>query len=208
MRDDHDGRIERRELVLEPLERVDVEMVRRLVEKQQIGVAGERPRKRRARQLTARERIERTIEIGVPKPEPAQCRRGLLAPRPAARVLQPSLRLRVARHRLRPVIAVRHRLLQPAQLLLDRHEVGSTRQRVLAQREVLLARWPLVVERHARAFGERELAALDRRFTDERAQQRRLASTVRARERQPIASVQREGDAVEKWRTGEFLAEI
>ena len=123
-------------------------------------------------------------------------------------MLESSLCFGVAPHRLRPVVAVGHRLLQPAQLLLDRDEIGCARQRVLAQRELLLARWPLVVERDTRALRERELAALDRSLADQRAQQRRLTRAVRAGKREPVATVQRERDAVEKWRTGEFLAEI
>ena len=58
MRDEDDARVERRELVLEPLEARDVEVVRRLVEEQQVGVAAERARERRARQLAAGERVE------------------------------------------------------------------------------------------------------------------------------------------------------
>ena len=46
VRDDHDGGVERGELVLQPLERVDVEVVRRLVEQEQIGVARKRASQR------------------------------------------------------------------------------------------------------------------------------------------------------------------
>ena len=41
MRDEHAGGVDRGQFPLEPLEAVDVEMVRRLVEEQQVGVAGE-----------------------------------------------------------------------------------------------------------------------------------------------------------------------
>ena len=56
MRDEHDRGVERDQVLLEPLERRDVEMVGRLVEQQQVGVAGERPGERGAGQLAAGER--------------------------------------------------------------------------------------------------------------------------------------------------------
>ena len=56
VRDEDDPGVERAELVLEPLEARDVEVVRRLVEEQQVGVAAERARERGARQLAAGER--------------------------------------------------------------------------------------------------------------------------------------------------------
>ncbi len=56
VRDEDHRRVERLQLALEPLEARDVEMVRRLVEQQQVGVAAERARERGARQLAAGER--------------------------------------------------------------------------------------------------------------------------------------------------------
>ncbi len=110
--DEHDGRVDRRQLALEPLEALDVEVVRRLVEQQQVGVAGERAAERGARQLAARERRELAVEVVIAKAEPAQNRRGTVAPVPAAGVLEPRLRLAVAAHRRLVVHAARHRLLE------------------------------------------------------------------------------------------------
>ena len=71
MRDEDDGRIERHERLLQPLERLDVEVVRRLVEQQQVGIAGERASERRARELAAGERAELAVEVGSSsKPRP------------------------------------------------------------------------------------------------------------------------------------------
>ena len=53
--EDHRG-VECLQHPLEPFERLDVEVVRRLVEQQQVGLRRERPRERRARQLAAGER--------------------------------------------------------------------------------------------------------------------------------------------------------
>ena len=109
--EDHAG-VERRELVLEPLEARHVEVVRRLVEEQQVGVAAERARERGARQLAAGEGVERAVEVGVREAEAARDRADALAPRVTAGVLEPRLRLGVAAQRLRAVVSRRHRLLE------------------------------------------------------------------------------------------------
>ena len=44
VRDEDDARVERLQLSLEPLDAVDVEVVRRLVEQQQVRIASERSR--------------------------------------------------------------------------------------------------------------------------------------------------------------------
>ena len=72
------------ELLLEPLDDSHVEVVRRLVEQQQVGVARERARERRARQLAAGERVEPPVEIGVAEAEPAQDGGRAVAPAVAA----------------------------------------------------------------------------------------------------------------------------
>ena len=51
------------ELLLEPLHRLHVEVVRRLVEQEQVGAAGERARERGARQLAAGEGLEAAVEV-------------------------------------------------------------------------------------------------------------------------------------------------
>ena len=65
MRHQHDRRVELDERLLEPLQRLDVEMVGGLVQQQQVRARGERTRERRARELAAREGIERAVQLGV-----------------------------------------------------------------------------------------------------------------------------------------------
>ena len=65
MGDEHDRRVERHQVLLEPLQRLDVEMVGRLVQKQQVRIARQRPSERGARQLPAGERAQRAVQIGV-----------------------------------------------------------------------------------------------------------------------------------------------
>ena len=133
MGDEHDRRVERRQLALEPLEALHVEVVRRLVEQEEVRVGREGAREGGARQLSAGERVERPVEVGVAEPEPTEDRRGAIAPRPPAGVLEPRLRLAVAAQGRGGVVTARHRLLEPRELLLDRDEVAGARERVLAE---------------------------------------------------------------------------
>ncbi len=208
VRDEDHGGVERVELALEPLEVRDVEVVRRLVEEEQVGVAAERARERGARQLAAGERPQRTVEIVVREAEPAQDGRGVVAPAVAAGVLEPRLRLGVAVERRLVVRAAGHRLLEPRELLLGRDEVARAGEDVLAQRHRLLERRPLVVQRDARPFLERELAAVLLRLAGEDPQQRRLAGAVRPGERDAVAPLDGERDAVEEDVPRDLLAEV
>src|SRR5204863_5486916 len=81
-------------------------------------------------------------------------------------------------------------------------------QHVLAQGQALVERRPLVMERDARPLGEHELAALVVGLAVEDPQQRRLAGAVRSRERDPLAALDLERDAVEELPAGKLLAEL
>ena len=70
VRDQDDSRVERLQFLLEPLEAGDVEMVRRLVEQQQIRVAAEGPGERGTRELAAGKRLEGPVEIRLGEAEP------------------------------------------------------------------------------------------------------------------------------------------
>jgi hypothetical protein len=84
VRDEDDRGVERRELGLEPLEALDVEVVRRLVEQEEVGVDRERPREGGAGELASGERVQLAVEVVLPEPEPADRLRGVVAPPPAA----------------------------------------------------------------------------------------------------------------------------
>ena len=81
-------------------------------------------------------------------------------------------------------------------------------EHVVAQRPGARRRRPLVVQRDARALLPGELAALERHLAGERAEQRRLAGAVRPGEREPVAALDLERDAVEERRARELLAEV
>ena len=208
VRDEDHGRVERLQLLLEPLQVLDVEVVRRLVEQQQVGIAGERAGQRGARQLAAGEGRQLPVEVALREAEAAQRRRRPVAPGVAAGVLEPRLGLGVAAQRRLVVVAGRHRLLEPAQLLLGLDQVARARERVLAQRQAAVERRPLVVQRDPRALGEGELAAVDLALADEHPQQRRLAGAVRTGQRQAVAALDGERDSLEEQRAGELLAQV
>src|SRR5581483_6233469 len=195
--DEDHGRVEADERPLQPLEPLHVEVVRRLVEQEEVGVPRQRTGERRARQLAAREGVQAPVELVVCEPEPAQRGQRALAPRVPSCVLEPSLRRRVAPQGLLAVRPARHRGLEPAQLLLQLDEVACARERVLPQRDPERERRPLVVERDARALVEDELPPVGPGLAREDAKQRRLPGAVRAREGEALPSLDLERDAVE-----------
>ena len=206
--DEHDRGVERLQVRLQPLQRADVEVVRRLVEQQQVGVAGERARERGARQLAARERGERAIEVTVAEAEAMQRRVDALAPAVAARVLEARLRARVGVERGGVGGAAGHRRLELREPLLDREQLLGAREHVVAQRERALARRALVVQRDARALAEGELAAVDRGLSGEHPQQRRLARAVAPGQRQSLPALEPERDAAQERLPHHVLGEV
>ena len=134
MGDEDDAGVQRLKLALEPLEAVDVEVIRRLVEQQEIGIAAERARERCACQLAARERLEFPIQIVRRETEAADHHRRAIAPTVAAGVLDACLRIRVAAERRVGVITRCHRPLERSQLVLRGDQVGRTGEDVFPQR--------------------------------------------------------------------------
>ena len=125
MRDQDDGGVERLQVGLEPLQRRDVEVVGRLVEQQQVGVAGQRAGQRGARELATGEGPEVAVQVGVAEAEPVQRRVDALAPVVAAGVLEPRLRAPV---RVEGGVVGRaggHRLLELGQPRLERQQLGA-----------------------------------------------------------------------------------
>src|SRR5687767_11568801 len=111
---DHGG-IEVCQVPLEPLERGDVEVVGGLVEKEQVGIAGERARQRGAGELAAGEAAERPVELVVLEAEAVEGLDRLRTPVPAAGVLQAGLYNGIAMKEVRRVGVLCHRMLEAAQ---------------------------------------------------------------------------------------------
>ena len=136
MGDEDHSRVERLELPFEPFEALDVEVVRRLVEQEQVRIDGKRARQRGARELSPREGCELPLEVLVAKPEPTRSLGDSVAPVPAAGVLESCLRLGVPAHGRFVVCARGHIVLEAPQLVLDGEQVASAREDVLPEREV------------------------------------------------------------------------
>ena len=111
--EDH-GRVEVGQVLLEPLEGRDVEVVRGLVQEEQVRVSGQGPGERCARELAARERREPAIELFVGEAEAVQGAERADAPVPAARVLEARLRARVALEQRTIVRSLGHLALEAA----------------------------------------------------------------------------------------------
>ena len=178
------------ERLLQPLQRLDVEVVGGLVEQQHVRVRGQRARERGARQLPAGERVQRTLQVVLREAQPACHHRRAVAPQVAAERLQARLRAGVAVEQRFVLLRLPsplpglaragclHTPLQLRQLTLGRELLRAAREHVLAQRDPALARRALVVQRHARALREAQLAAVDRLLPGEHPQQRRLTRAV------------------------------
>ncbi len=126
-----DGRVEVEQRLLEPLQRLDVEVVGRLVEQQQVGLGGERAGQRGARELAAGERPQRAVEVVVDEAEAVDDRARPLAPAVAADGLEARLHAGVAVHRL--LVARGHRVLQALELGLELDRLARAREDVVAQ---------------------------------------------------------------------------
>ncbi len=100
MGDEDDRGVEVDEVGLEPLQRGDVEVVGGLVEEQQVGSAGQRPRQRGAGQLATGEGREPPLGLLGVEAEPAQDFQHPVTPAVAAARFELLLRGRVGGHRL------------------------------------------------------------------------------------------------------------
>ena len=209
--DQHDRGVEARQRLLQPLQRLDVEVVGGLVQQQHVGVRRQRPRQRGARQLPAGEGVQRALQVLLGEAQPARHHRRAVAPQVAPERLQPRLRAGVAvEGRLLGARcpALPHLLLQLRQLALRRQLLRAAGQHVLAQRHPALARGALVVQRHARALLQAELAFVDRLLPGQHPQQRRLAGAVAPGDRHPLAPLQLERHPAQQRFAGDLLVEI
>jgi hypothetical protein len=207
VRDDDDARVEPRQLALQPLDAVDVEMIRRLVEEEKVWVAGERSGERGPRELPAREGLEPSVEIAVREAETAHRGARPVSPGITARVLEASLGAAVGAQCIGAMVAGGHRGLEAAQLFFEDDEIAGSAEDVLPKCEPALEWWALVVKRDACALLEGELAAVQRDLPGEDSEQRRLAGSVWPREREPVPAFDLEADAVEEDVAGDLLAQ-
>ena len=206
---DQDHRcVERAQHLLQPFERLDVEVVRRLVEQQQVGLRRKRARERRARQLAAGERGERPVEVGFGEAEPAHDRRprgrASRSRRRARAAPAPPSTCAVSPRRVRPPPCRARALAAPPRPPRGRRSPRG-RIRGAAGPTAAGGRWSWSAIR--RALLQCDVAAFERHLARDRAKQRGLACPVRPGERQTVAPLDLEGDAVEEHSARKLLAE-
>ena len=195
--------------LLEPLERLEVEMVGGLVEEQQVGAGRKGASERGPRQLPAGERPELAGEVALGEAEARE------KAKPRSRAHASDSR-RDARDRPAYGVALEragigrargHRGLEVAQALLDLQLDRARGEQVRLECPASLARRALVVEDDAHALREAELTAVDPGFAGEHPQQRRLAGAVATGDRHSLAALELEGDAAEQRLSGDVLGE-
>ena len=195
--DEDDGGVDTDEVALEPLERGDVEMVRGLVEEQQVGAGGERAGERGAGQLAAGEGRERAVGVLGAEAEAAQDFEDFVAPAVAAAGFEARLGGRVGGHRLFRG-AARHLALEPGELGLGVEHVAAAGEDVVAELGLGVARRALVVEGDAGAALDRDDPFLWGQLAGEHPEQGRLARAVAPGQGHPVARLELEGDVAEQ----------
>ena len=165
---------------LKPLRHADVEMVRRLVEKEEIRLAHERLRETDARLLSAGEMLDvlREIRLGKAEAERDAAQAALVVV--AAEALEAVERAAVRRERLL--------VLRALQLLLERRLFRAERDDIVKGRAELLVERAAVERRRLLDVADRvvrlpaDLARVVLLLPHEAAHERRLARAVRADE--------------------------
>ena len=165
---------------LEPLRHADIEMVRRLVEKEEIRLAHERLREADARLLPAGEMIDVFLEILLRKAESERHAAQTALEIVAAEALEAVERTAVRRERLL--------VLRALQLLLERRLFRAERDDIVKGRAELLVERAAVERRRLLNVADRvvripaDLPRVDLLLPHETAHERRLARAVRADE--------------------------
>ena len=221
MRDQHHRCVEARERLLEPLQRLDVEVVGGLVQQQQLRAGRQRAGERGARELAAGERVERALQVVLREAQAARHHRRAVAPQVAPQRLQARLRAGVPFERrlgrltggpLPRALGVgalpRHQALQPGELSLRGQLLGAAREHVIAQRHPALPRRTLVVQRHAHPLREAQLAAVHGLLPREHPQQRRLARAVATGDRHALAALELERHPAQQRFARDVLVEV
>ncbi len=185
-----------------------VEVVRRLVEQQQVGIAGQRAGERRAGQLSSGERVRAGGRGRRPRS------RDRAGPRPPARASPSRRRARAAPG------ASAYRASVVASCAPPPSPASSARSSSSSEIEIRCARQATYSRSvRSRSSGGRWSCSAMRvpfenassppwhlRLTREHAQQRRLAGAVRPGEREPVAALDAERHAVEERRAAQLFA--
>ncbi len=196
MRDDDEPAVARVEELLEPLEPVEVEVVRRLVEEQHVEAGEQDHRERHAGRLPARECRRRPVE----RDREAELGRDRAGPRVEIAAAERDEAVQGARVSIVRVLAGGQGRRGLLELALGRRDAGPACER-LEQRLALAALVLLrQVARGQRERRPRDAAGVGHVQPGEKPEQGRLADPVRADDAEPPLGRDRERDAVENCR--------
>ena len=202
VRDEDEGPRVVEEELLEPLDRVDVEVVRRLVEQEQIGVGEQRAGQGHACEFAARQRVQTALEHLLGQAEALGDSGEAAAVRVAAELLEATLELLVRAHRVAQLGAVlveaRHGLFGRPQPALEGDGVAEGLGEVVADRTVGDELGRLLVEPDPASAGASDRALIRLLLVRHEAQDRRLAAPVSTHQDRVVVAVEGEGDVGEQ----------
>ncbi len=178
--------------VFQPSDRVDVEMVRRLVEEEQIGFGDERLAEQRAAAPTARQLTERTV--GWQRQARHDGLDTLLEPPPVAFL---ELVLELAKPS-KPLIRFRHLHRRLVVLRNERAELPQPRGHFFEHRSIRGARDILIEARHPEPRGSPDRSAVRRYVARDHLEEARLARSVATDETDSLTRLDPEARVLEE----------
>ena len=197
------------QVLFEPVARLEVEMIRGLVEQQQVRLAEKQLGERDAHLPATRKGLGRTSEIGGLEPQPLQDRGG--PELDAVTISQTEAILQIA-------VSMQHRIVlglgngRIAEALLERVHFGLDRQQLVERRRRLVEDCSAgVAEPVLRQVADRERRRLQDRSrvglveASHHPKQRRLAGAVRTAQARALTVVDLPGDVVQQHATAERL---
>ena len=178
---------------LEPDDRLDVEVVGRLVHQQDVGPAEQHARHRDAHLPAARQRADVAVDPLVVEAEAVQHLARLALERVAAEMLVLLLHLAEAREDRVHVVGLRgigHRVLQRLELVMQGASAPAAGDRLVEHRSAghLLDVLPEVADRQL--LRHRHVAVVGRFLAGDHPEQRRLAGAVRADQADLFAGIE------------------
>ena len=205
----HGPRVLLAEEVLEPAPALDVEVVGRLVEEQEVRLLEEEPRQPHARALAAGHLADQDPELVVREAEAMERLVDPVVDRVAAGALHLLLDLRLALHQRVDVgVGLRHLLVQRLHLAVELVEALEGAARGVAQRVGGLEPRVLRQVAHARAARERDGAEVGLPHARDQLHERALAAAVSPDEPHLLAGLDGDGGAVEHDVGAEAVADV
>ena len=187
MRDEQDRARKIGQLAFKPIEALEVEMVGRLVEQQNVWLGRQGARECGAGQLAPGERRQLAVHVAVFEAEATQDRLDVHAPAVATSLVERELRIRVGVHGGIRMVAASHRGLEFAERTLDSLDVAEQLGDIRTERATVRAWWSLVVQRNAPTLRNADLTAVGINFAGDDPQQRGLANAVASNQANSLA---------------------